>query len=400
MTRCCVFSRTLRCIPKSDVEHGTRIHGGKAIVTKSESKSKVLIVDDTVANLKLLQDMLRNAGYDPRPCPNGALAIRAAKGDPPDIILLDINMPDMDGFEVCQQLKADESLADIPVIFISALNETTDKLEAFRHGGVDYVTKPFNFEEVRARIDTHISLRRYRRELHAHNTRLTQLVEERTQEVVSAKEEVSKAQLATIMAMCKIAEARDDDTGKHIERTQLYCQVLAEQIGEREAYAKDADEEFIRNVHQASPLHDIGKVAIPDAILNKPARLTPEEFDVMKSHAAIGARNLEAVFERYPNNGFIRIGIEIARHHHEKWNGGGYPDGLSGEAIPLSARIMAVGDVYDALRSKRCYKDAFPHEKARGILVEERGKHFDPALIDVFLSVEERFAAINDEMGD
>jgi putative two-component system response regulator len=365
-----------------------------------EAKPKVLVVDDTVANLKLLQEMLRGANYDPRPCPNGAMALRAAKGDIPDIILLDINMPDMDGFEVCRRLKADEALADIPVIFISALNETSDKLEAFRNGGVDYITKPFNFEEVQARIEAHVTLRRFRQELHMHNTRLSELVEARTQEVLSAKEEVSKAQLATIMAMCKIAEARDDDTGKHIERTQLYCRVLAEHLAERACYANTADDEFIRNVHHASPLHDIGKVAIPDAILNKPGRLTPEEFDVMKTHAGIGADNLAAVFAQYPHNSFIRVGIEIARHHHEKWNGRGYPDGLSRNEIPLSARIMAVGDVYDALRSRRCYKEPFPHEKARSILLEEQGEHFDPELIEVFLAVEDQFIAINDEMGD
>ena len=183
----------------------------------SGEKPKILVVDDTVANLKLLQDMLRQSGYDPRPCPNGPMALRAASSDIPDLILLDINMPEMDGYEVCDHLKKDERLVDVPVIFISALNETSDKVEAFRRGGVDYISKPFHFEEVKARIDTHVALRRYRLELRKHNDHLTEMVEDRTRETLLAKEELSQAQMATIMAMCKIAEARDDDTGKHFE---------------------------------------------------------------------------------------------------------------------------------------------------------------------------------------
>ncbi len=365
----------------------------------ANDRPNILVVDDTVANLKLLQDMLRRSGYDARPCPNGPMALRAAESDPPDLILLDINMPDMDGYEVCERLKKMERIADVPVIFISALSETNDKLEAFRRGGVDYITKPFNFEEVQARIETHIKLRRFRIALKKHNEDLSELVDQRTREVISAKEEVSQAQLATIMAMCKIAEARDDDTGKHIERTQLYCGAITEYLRDLPGQ-ETVDDEFVKNVAHASPLHDIGKVAIPDAILNKPGKLTPQEFDTMKTHAEIGANNLSAVFQQYPNNGFIRVGIEIAQSHHEKWNGKGYPEGISGEAIPLAARIMAVGDVYDALRSRRCYKEPFSHEKARSILLEERGEHFDPQLIDAFVAVEARFIAIHDEMGD
>ena len=368
-------------------------------MTGSSDRPNVLVVDDTVANLRLLQDMLRRTGYDARPCPNGAMALRAAESDPPDLILLDINMPDMDGYEVCERLKSNAKTADIPVIFISALSETNDKLEAFRKGGVDYITKPFKFEEVQARIETHIKLRRLRIALKQHNEDLSELVEQRTREVITAKEEVSQAQLATIMAMCKIAEARDDDTGKHIERTQLYCSAITEYLHGLPGQ-EEVDEEFVKNVAHASPLHDIGKVAIPDAILNKPGKLTAEEFDTMKNHAEIGANNLKAVFQQHPNNSFIQVGIEIAQSHHEKWNGKGYPEGLSGKDIPLAARIMAIGDVYDALRSRRCYKEPFSHEKARSILLEERGEHFDPQLIDAFVAVEARFISIHAEMGD
>jgi putative two-component system response regulator len=363
-------------------------------------QASILVVDDTVANLRLLQEMLSESGYDVRPCPNGAMALRAAASDPPDLVLLDINMPEMDGYEVCERLHASDTGATIPVIFISALNETHDKLEAFRRGGVDYITKPFQFEEVRARVETHLTIQRYREQLEAQNTHLEDMVEMKSREIIAAKEELSQAQLATIAAMCKIAEARDDDTGKHIERTQAYCRLLARKYLERGLRPDVVDEEFLANIDRSSPLHDIGKVAIPDAILCKPGKLTAEEFEQMKTHTVIGAANLGDVYKQYPNNEFLRTGIQIARSHHEKWDGSGYPDGLAGEDIPLAARIMAVADVYDALRNERCYKPPFEHQRARDVIVGDRGSHFDPEVVDIFMEVEEDFIAIHRLMGD
>ena len=367
-------------------------------ITEKLDEANIMIVDDTLANLRLLEGMLRDKGYNVRPFPRDRFALNAAKNDPPDLILLDINMPEMNGFEVCDVLKEADDTRDIPVIFISALNEIKDKIDAFSAGGVDYVTKPFQFEEVQARVDTHLKLRRLQVELERHNGQLESLVQEKIGEVLEAKEEISQAQLATIVAMSKIAESRDDDTGKHIERVQAYCRTLAVKLHTMPEYERIIDDEYIENLSQASPLHDIGKVGIPDAVLCKPGKLTDEEFETMETHTVLGAETLQAVKAQYPNNAFVNMGIEIARSHHEKWNGMGYPDGLSGEEIPLCARIMTVADVYDALRSDRCYKKAFSHEKSRDIIQNDSGTHFDASLANAFLDIEREFDAINERM--
>ena len=309
------------------------------------------------------------------------------------MILLDINMPQMNGFEVCERLKNNVALRDIPVIFISALNETMDKVKAFGAGGVDYVTKPFQFEEVQARVQTHLHLRRLQLEQEDHNRNLERLVEEKVKEI-------SDSQMATIFALAKLAESRDDDTGKHIERVQTFCKVIAQRAAEKINYADEINEVFIENIYRASPLHDIGKVGITDSILLKPGKLTPEEFEIMKTHTTLGAKTLQFVYEKYPNNAFIKMGIAVAISHHEKWDGSGYPNGLAGNDIPLPGRIMAVADVYDALRSERCYKEAFSHEKSYDILIKGKGQHFDPGLVDVFDEVHEEFKSIRDRMND
>jgi len=353
----------------------------------------IMIVDDTPANLRLLEGILGEEGYNVRPFPGGRFALKAAQNDPPDLILLDINMPEMNGYEVCAKFKSEEKTRDIPIIFISALNEVKDKMEAFSTGGVDYITKPFQFEEVQARVDTHLQLRYLQTELERHNNELETLVHKKMKEVLSAKEEISQAQLAIIMAMSKIAESRDDDTGKHIERVQAFCQIISEKISTKPDYQEIVDAEYIRNLAQASPLHDIGKVGIPDSVLCKPGKLTDEESDIMRTHTVLGSETLEAVQSEYPNNAFINMGIDVARSHHEKWNGKGYPDGLAGDDIPLCARIMAIADVYDALRSERCYKEGFPHEKSRDIIIGGAGTHFDPDLCEIFKKVELDFKA-------
>ena len=351
------------------------------------AQSKILIVDDTPANLRLLTNMLRNRGYEARPVPNGRLALQAAKHDSPDLILLDINMPVIDGYEVCRQLKQDERLKGIPVIFISALNEIFDKVKAFNTGGVDYITKPFQFEEVQARLETHLKLRSLQLEVERHNRHLEELVQEKVREI-------SASRMSTILALAKLAESRDDVTGKHLERVQLYCRMLASRLAEYQRFEKQISPDCIENIFHASPLHDIGKVGIPDHILQKPGSLTTEEFEIMKTHALIGAQTLEAVRDRYPNNAFVNMGINFARWHHEKWDGSGYPDGLAGEDIPLEARIMAIVDVYDALRSQRPYKEAFSHAKAVDIIVSETG-HFDRHIVEAFMDIQEKIKEIN-----
>ena len=362
-------------------------------MNKEPEKTTIMVVDDIPANLKLLQITLQAKGYQVLTFPNGKMALNAAAKNLPDLILLDINMPEMDGFEVCERLKADEALKEIPVLFISALSETADKVKAFSVGGVDYVTKPFQFDEVYARVETHLHLRRLQLELKRHNLHLEELVKEKVQEI-------SASQLATIHAVTKLAESRDGDTGHHIERTQTFSLVLAEKMRENPRYSVSINDFFVENIYNASPLHDIGKVGISDNILLKPGKLTPEEFEVMKTHAMIGANTLIAARHKYPKNAFINMGIAIARSHHEKWDGSGYPDGLMGEDIPLSARIMAVSDVYDALRAKRPYKTAFTHEKSCEIIMEGAGQHFDPAVIHAFTALDAEFADIHNKMND
>ncbi|NMB94502.1 MAG: HD domain-containing protein, partial [Flexilinea flocculi] len=286
----------------------------------------------------------------------------------------DITMPEMDGFEVCRQMKKDPILRDIPVLFISALTQTIEKVKAFEAGGVDYISKPFQFEEVKARVETH---------LHLHKLQLS--LEDQVERQVK---EIVELQMGMIFGLAKLAEARDSDTGRHLERIQILCRRFSEELRKNPRFADQIDDQFCDMIFHASPLHDIGKVAIEDCILLKPGKLTAEEFEKMKLHTIIGASTLEEVQNRFPNNDFLNMGIQIARWHHEKWNGSGYPDGLNGEMIPLCARIMAIVDVYDAVRSKRVYKDPITHEEACKIILRERGTHFDPAIIDVFVQLQ------------
>jgi len=349
-----------------------------------QKKPRIFVVDDDPDVLDVLKQMLVYHGDDVLTFTSGSAVLEAVKSEQPDLILLDIAMPEMSGLELCHYLKQDPELVDIPVIFLSGLDATEDKVRGFQAGAVDYIAKPFQSEEVQARVTTHLRLSSLR-----HKLEYQKLVEMKVREV-------SAAQQATIFTLAKLAELRDDDTGAHLERVRDYCALLAQQLGDGSPYDDHISAEFIDCIQHASPLHDIGKVAIPDRILLKPGRLTPEEFEVMKTHTVIGAENMQTVFNRYADNPFIGMGIEIALYHHERWDGSGYPDGLVGKNIPLSARIMAVADCYDAIRSNRCYRKGLDHAKVREILLEESGSHFDPEIIKAFIALEERFNHIND----
>ncbi len=354
-----------------------------------------MVVDDTLANLHLLVRMLRSQGHRVRPVPRGDLALAAARRDAPELFLLDINMPEMDGFEVCQALKSDPALADIPVIFISANTDVLDKVKAFSLGGVDYVTKPFQFEEVEARVQTHLEIRRLRLELEELNRSLHAKVQQQVKEI-------SDSQIATILALAKLSESRDDDTGEHILRVQRYSEALARCLLDDGCFGPELDEGFVDTIFHASALHDIGKVGIPDHILLKPGGLTSEEWDTMKTHTEVGADTLAAVLDNYPNSAFIQMGCDIARSHHERFDGSGYPDGLTGDAIPLSARITTLADQYDALRNPRPYKPAFDASKAYRIITEgdhrSDPRHLDPLVLSAFRRVAGEFDAIYDEL--
>jgi len=352
---------------------------------------KILIVDDSPEAIEVLSSVLPdNCKCQVALSGEKAIELLEKSEELPDLILLDVMMPGMDGYEVCEHLKKDRRCKEIPVIFLSALADTKDKVKAFINGGVDYIEKPFQLEEVRARIATHLTLRFLKKELEVHNHNLQQMVEEKVKEI-------SESQMATIFALAKLAESRDEDTGNHLKRVQIFCKLLAEKLGEHPQYIGKMNPEFINSLELASPLHDIGKVGIRDAILLKPGKLLPEEFEEMKQHTTIGANTLEEVYQNYPNNYFIRTGIEIAQSHHEKWDGSGYPEGLRGDEIPLSARIMALVDVYDALRSKRIYKEAYSHEKTREIITQGRGNHFDPLIVDEFLACDQEFKRVYEQ---
>jgi len=355
--------------------------------------SRILIVDDSPDNLRLLTTVLKHAGLVARPVTSGRQAIKAAEADPPDLILLDVRMPEMSGVEVCRRFKQDERLRDIPVIFISGLQGSDDKVEGFRAGAVDFVSKPFQEHVVLARIKTHLRLRRLQVELESHNLQL----ERRIAEQVKA---ATASHLTTIFALAKLAEVRDDDTGQHLERVQVFSRMLGERMREMGLHLAQLTGDFIENLYQTASLHDIGKVGTPDSILSKPGKLTIEEFAEMRKHCVLGARTLAAVLERHPDNQFLRMGVEVARSHHEWWDGTGYPDGLQGTALPLSARIVALADFYDALTSKRCYRPAFSHEDTCRLIQTGNGTHFDPDVATAFANLDGEFHRIRREMRD
>ena len=353
----------------------------------SHCRHNILIVDDNPENLHLLANALLSEGYLVRAAPNGEMAITMAMNETPDLVIMDINMPDMDGYQACDRLKAEPTLKSVPIIFLSAMQDTDAKVLAFNHGGVDYATKPFIFEELLARVSTHIELHQLQQDLELRNESLNQTI-------FSQQQEISAAQLSTIVALAKLAESRDDDTGLHIDRVGSFSRRLAQAAQNHSNRNAELNDHYVEMIYHASALHDIGKVGIADAILQKPGKLNSDEFDIMKTHPTIGFLTLESIVKSYPNNQMVGMGSDIAKSHHEKWNGTGYPEGLSGEAIPLSARIVAIADVYDALRSKRPYKTPFSHQQAVDIILEGRGVHFDPELIMLFENIHHEFDQI------
>ncbi|MFA9464755.1 MAG: two-component system response regulator [Velocimicrobium sp.] len=353
---------------------------------KSLAESTVLIVDDTEANVDILVDALGD-DYELSVAMDGESALEAIDIEKPDIILLDIMMPGMSGYEVCEKLKSNENTEDIPVIFLTAMTDIESKTKGFEVGAVDYITKPFEILEVKARVQTHLSLQLAQNELAMQNETLEEKVSERTKELTLTQE-------TTIEAMACLAEYRDPETGGHIKRTKNYVKILAEKLRDNPKYTNELNDEVISFLYKSAPLHDIGKIGIRDDILLKHGKLTEEEFEEMKMHAIIGYSALSTASKKLGRNSFLKYAMELSRYHQEKWDGTGYPEGISGENIPLSGRIMAIADVYDALISKRVYKPPFSHKKAVQIILEERGAHFDPEIVDAFLEINEDFRKI------
>jgi len=348
-------------------------------------KDTVLIVDDTPENIALISSFLIGI-YRIKVATNGKKALQiAASADQPDLILLDIMMPEMDGYETCINLKSDPRTSDIPIIFLTAKAQVKDEKKGLELGAVDYITKPISPPIVLARIKTHLQLKRVRDFLKDKNAFLEQEVARRIKEILNIQD-------VAMMAIVSLAETRDRKTGNHIRRTQHYMKLLAMKLKEHPRFKHYLNDETISLLYKSSPLHDIGKVGIPDCILLKPEKFTSEEFEIMKTHTVLGRDAIVSAEEllEMPVH-FLESIREIAYTHQEKWDGTGYPEGISGDDIPISGRLMAVADVYDALISRRVYKLPLSHEKAVAIIKEGAGTHFDPDVVDTFLEVADEF---------
>lgn len=342
-------------------------------MTTNEAAS-IIVVDDQPANLKLLEDMLKVSGYKIRSFPRGRLALAAASQNPPDLFLLDINMPEMNGYEVCERLKSDPELSAAPVIFLSALNANEDKIKAFHTGGADYITKPFQLEEVQARIQTHLRLHELQQTLRRQNDQLEELVNQRTKQLQVAVRRIKSMYDQTLRALGGALDLRDNETAGHSQRVTRYSL----EIGQ----AMNCNEEELGELALGASLHDIGKIGIPDAILLKPGKLSPEETEIMRRHVNIS-------HDLVSQHLFLSHAAQIVLTHHEFFDGSGYPQGLSGVEIPLGARIFAVADTLDAMTSDRPYRAALPFRMARDEIRRCSGSQFDPDVVQAFRRIPE-----------
>jgi putative two-component system response regulator len=362
-------------------------------MTDLAHKPTILCVDDTPANLSLLSGLLKEL-YRVKAVTSGVKALDLVAQEKPDIILLDVMMPDMDGYEVCRRLKADQETASIPVIFLTAKTQVEDEELGLALGAVDFIHKPISPPIVLARVKNHLAIQQWQEFLKDRNAWLEE-------EVTRRLSDINRMQDASVFVMVSLAEFRDECTGNHIRRTQKYVQILAEQLKKHPEYMGYLSDERINLIVKSAPLHDIGKIAIPDNVLLKPGKLTDDEFELMKTHAQKGYEMLVRAGKMMGAQGnFLTMAQQIARSHHEKWDGSGYPDGLKGTEIPLSARMMAIADVYDALMSARPYKMAMTHEQAVAILEAGKSKHFEATLVDVFLAQTESLHRIRTEWAD
>jgi putative two-component system response regulator len=338
----------------------------------------ILMVDDDAGNLAALGRLLR-PHYDVLAAPSGERALAIAGGTPkPDLILLDVLMPGMDGYAVLARLRENAATRDIPVIFVTGLDSCDDEKKGLEHGAVDYIAKPYSAAIVLARVCTHLELKRARDWLRDQNTYLEAEVARRMRDLLLVQD-------ITINALAELAETRDCETGNHIRRTQEYVRLLARHLQPHPRFCGFLTDNVIELLVKSAPLHDIGKVGIPDHVLLKPGKLSAEEWAIMKTHSLLGAQAIERALRNAERRvDFLDMAVQIAHFHHEKWDGSGYPEGRKGDDIPIPARLMAVADVFDALTSRRVYKPPMAMDEARQIIVDGRGHHFDPDIVDAF----------------
>ena len=357
-------------------------------------KPKILIVDDEKLNRNFLKTYLTTLGYIPFEAENGKKGLDIIMKEKPDVIILDLNMPEMDGFELLKIIKINPETRMIPVIVITALGDESNHLKALELGADDFLTKPFNIHFLKARLRSLVTIKM----LYDINIEYQNKLKESNIELMR---ELIKTQEVTIIALAKLAEFRDPETGEHLERIREYTRILAEELRKHKKYEKYINDRYIENIYKSSLLHDIGKVGIPDYILLKPGKLTEDEFNIMKKHTIIGGNAIESAIKHVQlEKSFLDMAKNVAYSHHERWDGNGYPYGLKGENIPLSARITAVADVYDALTTRRVYKPPFSHEKAKKIIISEMDGHFDPDIVESFLKREEDFIEYKEKLKD
>ena len=342
----------------------------------------ILVVDDQPQNIELLEAYLVPQGYEIVKAANGEEALGKLSSNPIDLILLDVMMPGMDGFEVTRRVRQDDKNRMLPIILVTALREKEDRVKGIEAGCDDFLSKPFDKMELLARVQSLLKVKAYNDLMSNYRKELESEVTSRTEELKRAFERIKAASLDTIYRLSMASEYKDEDTGAHIKRMSRYCAAIARCMG--------LDESTIETILYAAPMHDLGKIGIPDLILVKPAKLDPLEWEIMKLHTVIGAKILKG-----SDAEFIRLGETIAWSHHEKWDGSGYPNNLKGVEIPIAGRIAAIADVFDALTSKRPYKEPFPVEKSLTIIMEGRGSHFDPDVVDAFFAIQDKILNIN-----
>lgn len=356
-------------------------------------KKVILTVDDTPANIDVVKGVLSES-YFVQAAINGEMALKILEKRKPDLILLDIMMPGMDGYEVCARVKSNENTKDIPIIFLTAKAQAEDETKGLSLGAVDYITKPISPSILKERVKNHLILKEAQDLLKRQNEILEEKVQERTAQLAELQD-------VAMVAMGALAESRDPETGNHIRRTQRYVKALAMEISSHERFKDFLTPEVITSICKSAPLHDIGKVGVKDNILLKPDKLTDAEFEEMKKHTVYGRDAIlaaESTMDVADN--FLTFAKEMAYYHQEKWDGSGYPEGISGDNIPVSARLMAIADVYDALISERVYKAAYAHEKSVNIIIEGRGTHFDPDMVDAFIKIKDKFKTIAEAFTD
>lgn len=351
-------------------------------------RPNILIVDDVPANLMILSEMIRDLGYMPRPVASVKKAQEAVEKRMPNLILLDISMPDITGFEYCTMLKNDVKTRDIPVIFISALDATEDRVKGFQLGAVDYISKPFEKEEVNVRLATHMKIYRMQQELESYNRRLYKMVNDQIRLVAEEQKNI-------LRALANVVEAKGDESGSHIQMVGTNSRLLAMSLQFSPKFDKQITTSFIDEIELAAQLHDIGFIGISDKIRFKSDDLTTNEWAMLKEHAEIGASHLEEIYKQGSKNDFMKMAIDIARYHHENWDGSGYPCGLSGEEIPLAARIVKVIDCYDVLNRNRCYRSAYSLDESLAIMKKETGQQFDPSIMEIFEKVQKQLKCEN-----